>query len=225
MHPLDNPIWHALTTRQSSVAEVCGKAVRFIPDVSPLGGLEDPSEGSFASLGTLLQSGTKVGLFLHELPKLSVGWEIASSGDLLQMIHDGPMVHEPIPDVLRLGDTDAVEMTELAHLTKPGPFHPKTHELGEFFGIRRDGTLAAMAGERLRLPGYTEISAVCTHPQHLGRGYAGWLVSLLIERIRRRSETPFLHVRGDNNRAIALYERLGFKTRLQYHYVVLRRKA
>jgi predicted GNAT family acetyltransferase len=113
-------------------------------------------------------------------------------------------------------------MLALTKLTKPGPFGARTHEMGDYFGIRSAGILAAMAGERLRLPGYTEISAVCTHPDHLGCGYASGLMEMFMERICSRGELPFLHVRSENARAIQVYERLGFRKRTSLHYVVLR---
>ena len=114
-------------------------------------------------------------------------------------------------------------MLELTALTKPGPFGTRTHELGAYLGIRASGRLVAMAGERLKVPGFTEISAVCTHPEHTGKSYARVLMSKIIERIRARGETPFLHVRQDNTRAIAVYESLGFQTRKLLHFAVLRR--
>jgi predicted GNAT family acetyltransferase len=117
------------------------------------------------------------------------------------------------------------EMMALAELAKPGPFSRRTREMGDYFGIRNGGALSAMAGERLHVPGHTEISAVCTHPEHLGRGHAGALTAWMIERIVARGERPFLHVRGDNARAIALYERLGFTVRLRQLYVIVERVA
>jgi predicted GNAT family acetyltransferase len=122
-------------------------------------------------------------------------------------------------EFIRLTQADAPEMLALTELTKPGPFGARTHEMGEYFGIRRAATLVAMAGERLRLPGYTEISAVCTHPGHLGRGYASALMEMLVERICSRGELPFLHVRSENVRAIQVYEHLGFRKRASLHYV------
>ena len=116
-------------------------------------------------------------------------------------------------------------MIELTALTKPGPFGPRTHELGTYVGIRDGGKLVAMAGERLKVPGYTEVSAVCTHPDHLGKGYARVLMKEVMRAIRERGETPFLHVRGDNARAIALYERLGFRSDDRGYFAVLRREA
>jgi len=112
---------------------------------------------------------------------------------------------------------------ELTERTKPGPFHKRTHELGTYLGIRRDGRLVAMAGERLKIPGYTEVSAVCTHPEHTGHGYARILMAEVMQRILGRGETPVLHVREDNVRAIALYERLGFRLRVLMHFAVLRK--
>jgi predicted GNAT family acetyltransferase len=114
-------------------------------------------------------------------------------------------------------------MIELTALTKPGPFSTRTHELGTYLGIRDAGKLVAMAGERLKVPGFTEVSAVCTHPEHTGHGYARILMSEVMRRIRSRGEAPFLHVREDNVRAIALYERLGFAVRVVAYLAVLRK--
>ena len=122
-----------------------------------------------------------------------------------------------------MGAEDAREMVELATLTKPGPFGLRTHELGTYVGIRCEGKLVAMAGERLKVLGYTEISAVCTHPDHTGKGYARVLMEEIMRGIGERGEIPFLHVRRDNTRAVALYERLGFGTRSTVHYAVLRK--
>jgi predicted GNAT family acetyltransferase len=128
------------------------------------------------------------------------------------------------PEMVELGDKDSPEMLELTALTKPGPFGRRTHELGYYVGIRAAGKLVAMAGERMKVPGYTEVSAVCTHPDHLGKGYAAALMTEVMRSIRGRGEKPFLHVRSDNSRAIAIYERLGFRKRSEGHYAVLRRK-
>jgi predicted GNAT family acetyltransferase len=125
--------------------------------------------------------------------------------------------------IVELGVGDSPEMLELTALTKPGPFGPRTHELGYYVGIRDGGKLVAMAGERMKVPGHTEVSAVCTHPDHLGKGYAAALMKEVMRSIRERAEIPFLHVRSDNSRAIAIYERLGFSKRWEGHYAVLRR--
>ena len=127
-----------------------------------------------------------------------------------------------VPKSSLLGNDDSAEMIELTALTKPGPFSTRTHELGAYFGIREGSKLVAMAGERLKVPGYTEVSAVCTHPDHNGKGYARVLMIEVMRVIRERGETPFLHVRQDNERAIALYERLGFIKRHWGHFAVIR---
>jgi predicted GNAT family acetyltransferase len=129
----------------------------------------------------------------------------------------------PDMDVIALSVADAPEMVELAALTKPGPFLARTHELGGYIGIREQGRLIAMAGERFKVPGYTEVSAVCTHPDHRGKGYAGALTLIVAARIAGRGETPFLHTFAANTVAIRLYERLGFVLRTAMAVTVLRR--
>ena len=225
MHPLDNVIWQALTTRQSQFAEGSANARRFVREVSPLSGFEEPSEANYAALAALVGDGATTAVFLDQPFTQRPGWEFIVGAPLVQMVCDKPA---PFPAsnghaILELGSSDSPEMLELTALTKPGPFGTRTHELGTYLGIRDGGRLAAMAGERLKVPGFTEISAVCTHPEHTGKSYARLLMSEIINRIRARSETPFLHVRQDNTRAVAVYELLGFRARKLLHFAVLRR--
>jgi ribosomal protein S18 acetylase RimI-like enzyme len=234
MHPLDNPIWQALTTTHAGFAQTCNSARKFPREVSVLAGFAEPTPENYDSLASLLNPAETVGLFLQGPPDPPAAWSIVSTGPLLQMIYDKPSSPaararefpsdgvRSNPDFIRLTLADVPKMLALTKLTLPGPFGARTHEMGDYFGIRSAGTLAAMAGERLRLPGYTEISAVCTHPDYLGRGYASVLMEMLMERICSRGELPFLHVRSENTRAIQVYERLGFRKRASLHYVVLR---
>ena len=227
MHVLDNAIWQALTTKQTHLAQTHGNAAKFLNEVSMLSAVSEPSESAFHDLASLLQVGERVGLFLNEVPPPLPELRLVTSADLIQMLHDGvdtaPANSEP-ENFVSLGVADVPEMLSLTQLTKPGPFGRRTHELGDYFGIRIDGRLIAMAGERLLVPGYTEISAICTHPDHLGRGYASGLTAMQIARIRNRGEIPFLHVLPGNKRAVNLYERLGFETRQARKYVILEKR-
>jgi ribosomal protein S18 acetylase RimI-like enzyme len=231
MDPLDNPIWHSLTTTHAGLAQICNSARKFPREVSVLAGFVEPTPESYASLGSLLEPGKTANLFLQAPPDPPPAWTVVSTGALLQMLYDCPKAVEPIgvcpeqPEFIPLTQADVPEMLVLTKLTIPGPFGARTHELGDYFGIRVGERLAAMAGERLRLPGYTEISAVCTHPDHLGRGYASSLIEMLVERICSRGESPFLHVRSTNLRAIQVYERLGFRKRITLNYTVLRHQT
>lgn len=229
MHPLKNVIWQALTTRQAHFAESCDSARRFVREVTSLCAFEEPNDHGYASLARLAGPNGKAGVFL-DLPYVArAGWEYVTGAPLLQMVcengHAPWSLTTPCPQVFELGASDSEEMLELTALTKPGPFGARTHELGYYVGIRDGGKLVAMAGERLKVPGFSEVSAVCTHPDHLGKGYAAALMTEVIRSIRERGEAPFLHVRSDNSRAIALYERLGFRIRWEGHYAVLQRTA
>ena len=226
MHPLDNVIWQALTTRQTQFAEVCDPARRFVQDVTLLCAFEEPSDSGYAALGRLIGEGGTGAIFLDAEYEPRSGWDFVAGAPLLQMVcGNGDGAGPESKYIVELGPADSEEMQALTALTKPGPFGPRTHELGNYVGVRQDGKLAAMAGERLKVPGYTEVSAVCTHPNFLGRGYAFTLMAEVMRLIRERGETPFLHVREDNARAIAVYERLGFRIRKRGHFAVLRRIA
>jgi ribosomal protein S18 acetylase RimI-like enzyme len=225
MHPLENVIWQALTTRQAHFAESYGNARRFIQEVTSLSAFDQPNDEGYASLARLAGPGGTAAVFLDQPYEPRDGWDYIAGAPLLQMVcengHATP--NSSAPEMVELGDKDCPEMLELTALTKPGPFGPRTHELGYYVGIRDAGKLVAMAGERMKVPGYTEVSAVCTHPDHLGKGYAAALMTEVMRSIRARGEKPFLHVRSDNSRAIAIYERLGFQKRREGHYAVLRK--
>jgi ribosomal protein S18 acetylase RimI-like enzyme len=227
MHPLDNVVWKALTTKQVHLGTTNHSAGKFLSEVSLLAALAEPTGEAYESLLTLLGSNERVGLFLEETPQPSPPWKLVRSGPLLQMVHGHVRsVENPKeqPVFVPLGEADVPHMVALTRLTKPGPFSRRTHQMGEYWGIRENGDLIAMAGERLRLPGFTEVSAVCTHPDHLGHGYATSLITMLVQRIRSRGEQPFLHVLPENTRAVQLYEHLGFQKRALRQYVILERR-
>lgn len=224
MHALDNPIWQALISVHAHFAETSNGARKFPHEVSVLAGFCEPTVASYRSLAALLHSDERVGLFLEQAPDPPAPWAVDRSTPLLQMLCERriPTSTRSKPALISLTEADVPEMLALTKLTNPGPFGPRTHEMGDYFGIRGGGTLAAMAGERLKLPGYTEISAVCTHPDHLGHGYASVLINTLMDRIFSRGEQPILHVLPENTRAIQVYERLGFAKRGLLHLAVLR---
>lgn len=227
VHPLDNVIWNALNTRQSHLAEVGEQARRFLPEISPLGAFEAPTKTGYESLAALVPDAQTVGLFPQEPYREHPGWKVIAAMPLPQMVYDGNesalATGNADNEIVELGVADVPEMLALTALTKPGPFNQRTHELGRYVGILRDGKLVAMAGERLKIPGFTEVSAVCTHPDYAGRGFARLLMIDVMRKILQRGEIPFLHTRADNVHAIGLYERIGFRQRRLLHLAVLRR--
>jgi ribosomal protein S18 acetylase RimI-like enzyme len=227
-HPLDNAVWNALVTRQAHFAEGDRLARCFPHDVTALAGLAEVSAQAWDALAELPSAAQFVVLFLDAPVEPPAGWKMLEQGMGVEMVHE--VGHAPLPSaaserIVELTPADSPEMFALAKSTQPGPFGLRTHELGTYLGIRQGGELIAMAGERLRLPGFTEVSAVCTHPDHTGRGYAAALVSALVENVHRRGEVPFLHARDSNTRAIDLYRRLGFQQRRLFHFGVVRRTA
>lgn len=216
---LDNPVAESLLGAHARLARRAGQAATYQPGVATFCALPtEPDPVDWADLARLLGPGGFADMFSNVAPP-PADWEPVFELEGRQMLwRGGPPADEPRPagdgvTLVELGPDDVPEMLDLVERAAPGPFGQRTHELGTYLGIRARGTLVAMAGERLRPPGWTEISAVCTAPEARGRGHAARLVGALVERILSGGEQPFLHVAEANAGAIALYERLGFKTR------------
>ncbi len=210
--PLDRPIWHALVGRQAAFAVGSGGARRFRQDVSPFVACADDTPEALADVTALLAVGEQA-LFLQRGPvPVPPGTRVVDGGTGVQMVAEHYLPTDPPPGIVALARADTRAMVSLATLTRPGPFRARTPRLSQFWGVKdADGRLLAMAGERLRLPGMSEVSGVCTHPQARGRGLAAMLSRHVASEIVRRGEVPFLHVYIDNAGAIRLYEALGFR--------------
>jgi predicted GNAT family acetyltransferase len=212
-HPLDRPLWNSLTGGWAAIAQGDARALRIDPEHSYFAAPADFSAENLAALPLLPKAEGELWMAEADpLPPLP-GLTILRESVLAQMIADAITPGEPDFDVQLLGEDEAGEMLALATMTKPGPFLGKTHRLGRFIGVKEKGRLIAMAGERMRMPGFAEVSGVCTHPDHRGRGYAAGLMRLVARRMLDRGETPFLHAYAVNAGAIRLYETLGFRVR------------
>jgi GNAT superfamily N-acetyltransferase len=221
---LENPAYAALSGAHSRFAQRRGRALRYAADIAPFLALPSgASRSDWRDAIELMPPGT-VAAAIHDGSPLPDSLKVTHTFELVQMIGERVSgIHDP--EAITLGSADVPEILELVRQTEPGPFLERTIELGKYVGIRRDGALVAMAGERLHFDGWTEISAVCTAPTYRGHGLASRLVSTLIADIQHRSERVFLHVLTDNTNAIRLYEGLGFRTRRTRTISVLTRAA
>ena len=208
---LDNAIWASLTGPQSHLAQGAGLALRYRSDVSILAAVADTSAQAMADLAALVPADGGVILAQSfEIP-VPAGVDCTMTAMACQMVgqvDDRPI--RPAGEIAPLTQDDWPEMLALATLTQPGPFLLETPRLGDYFGVKQDGVLIAMAGVRMRLPGYTEISAICTHPDHRGRGLGTALCLFMRNRLVAQGQVPFLHAYQSNTAAIRLYETLGF---------------
>jgi len=224
---LDDPIWTALNTSHAALALGGALARRYPARIGPLSGIADQSGAAYEELRTLAGPNGIVVLFLQEPPQPRPGWTLIRQGPLSQMVcvnppSASPTTLPPTATLQPLAATDAPAMVELATLTEPGPFREGTHELGGFYGIFEGNRLVSMAGHRMRVPGHVEVSAVCTHPDARGHGYARTLMLRVMADIRAEGLTPFLHTWAFNHNAIRIYTDLGFVLRYSMHVAVLR---
>ncbi|GAA12783.1 GNAT family N-acetyltransferase [Gordonia alkanivorans] len=218
--PLDNPARAALAGPHARFAEGVGTALRYHPDVCPMAALPDgPTAQDWADAARMVGPGNS--LFIPVVADTPpADWQSKMHLPGVQMI-DAGVPARPDDAAIRLTADDVPQMTDLVSRTRPGPFRKRTIEMGTYLGFRRNGRLIAMGGERLTLPGYTEISAVCTDPDHRGEGLASRLVLALAQGIRDRGETPILHADATNVNAIRLYEQLGFEVRKEVLFQVV----
>ena len=223
-HPLDTPVWSALSTRQAGFDAEGRLSRRFPPDIGPLAAVRDKSAEAVAELVARIPAGDEVSLMEVAPPEAPAG-VVATHAAVLQMIAAGMSARDGGPKLEPLGDADAAEMLGLALLTRPGPFRTRTHTVGRFLGIRDGTRLVAMAGDRLKLDGFAEISGVCTHPDYRGRGYGETLMRAVGARILAEGDKPILHTYAANTGAIALYRKLGFEVRAEVIHAVWKREV
>jgi len=218
-------IWRALTSIQKDLARGDERARRYPAAIAPFAATIDVEPASFRSLLALVGGDDRIALFTTEEVEPPPTFTVIRRDSVDQMVFAdaNARVVQPGDPIVALGATDVPEMLSLASVTQPGPFGARTIELGRYIGIRRQGVLVAMAGERMRLDGFTEISAVCVEPAHRGHGFAVDLVGTLAASIAARSEVPFLHIFSSNHAAIALYRKLGFVLRRRMHFAALGR--
>jgi ribosomal protein S18 acetylase RimI-like enzyme len=222
-HPLDTVIWRALTSVHEGLAEGDERARRYPAAIAPFAATVDTEPASFRSLRALVGGDDQIALFTTEEVQPPSAFSVLRRASVDQMVLEDASAYaaQPGTPVVPLGVADGPEMLSLASATQPGPFGPRTIELGHYIGIHQRGALVAMAGERMRLTGFTEISAVCVDPAYRGHGFAAELVRSLASSIAAKSEIPFLHVFSSNHAAIALYLKLGFTLRRRVHLAVL----
>lgn len=221
---LDNPVWSCLTTRHGHLAKGGRLALRYRPEFSPLGAMPAGAAENVAALQDLIGIGEDLSIAGAHVPEIPANWETQHRILIAQMIRrETSRLPENGAEISVLSAIDVRDMLALVDLTHPGPFRERTIELGTFVGIRRHGRLLAMAGERMWIGDYREVSGICTHPEAQRRGFARALMGRVINRILSAGQIPFLHVDSSNVRAIALYERLGFVRRTAFPLVHAKR--
>ena len=229
---LDNPAWWSLQGAQRSLGVVTERAARFAEAVSPFGAFgSEPTEADWAEMATLTGPGGSVALISADRgqPEPLNGWTVSWTSPGVQMVAASGVVGRPgltpgvgpTDTVVLLGKDDVPDMLDLVAAARPGPFSSRTIEFGGYLGVRRNGRLVAMAGERLRPPGHAEVSAVATDPDHRRQGLAGLLIAAVARGIEARGEIPFLHAATGNTTAIRLYEALGFSVRRTVQFSVV----
>jgi ribosomal protein S18 acetylase RimI-like enzyme len=211
-HVLDNPVWHALTTQHAGLALTANGAARYPASIVPFAGVEATSARAASQLTSLVDDAESI-FVVGVPPATPPGWQLEPKKPVLQMVCDARPPEVAGPAVRTMTAAEAPDMVALTDLVFPGFFRARTLDMGAYYGIYDGARLAAMAGERMRLDGYQELSAVCTHPDYTGRGYARRLLALLCHSAFDRGFMPFLHVYEDNARAIGVYLKSGFARR------------
>ena len=226
-HLLDNPVYNALLSGDAHLGRGSSTAKYFYEEVSPFAGFAEDDPHGFNELYNLLPAGRKILFATRKALKEVPGWQLTHKIIGLQFVFTGTNAAANTtnnsPELIPLESKHVEEMTTLARLTKPGPFDKRTIDFGHYYGIFDNNKLAAMTGQRLHVENYTEISAVCTYPDHLGKGYAAALIQHQLNLICDSGKIPFLHVREDNKRAIGLYLRLGFTQNGPMNFYFLKR--
>jgi ribosomal protein S18 acetylase RimI-like enzyme len=222
-HPLDNHLWNALNGPLAMHSRATGRVRLLSPDIGSVAAMEEVSPVNLRALASALSLGAEI-LVIAPIPlESSDELDVRHIKPVLQMVAERLAPRQPTISTTRLRPADFPRMLELVDVARPGPLGPRAMELGDFWGVFDRDRLVALAGERLRLDGYTEVATVCTHPEYRGRGYAKAVVSAVAGQIVNAGSTPFLGVDHGNGPAIALYEQLGFRHRATFYLSTVRR--
>jgi ribosomal protein S18 acetylase RimI-like enzyme len=222
---LNNPVYHALLTGDRHLSFGNEQVKYFDEQVSPFAGFDPGYKNGFAELYEMLPSGRKILYAISSIITQPAGWQVQHEIKGLQFIYESnSKMKTQFPDVKPLSEIHVEQMVQLAKLTRPGPFGIRTIDFGSYFGIFDNEKLVAMTGQRLHVENYTEISAVCTHPDYTGKGFAYTLLQHQLQLILQKNQLPFLHVKQDNQRAITLYERLGFTISRSMNFYFMRKE-
>ncbi|MAI90184.1 GNAT family N-acetyltransferase [Ponticaulis sp.] len=224
INALDRPVWSALSDHHKHLGQSYGRARRYLYDIEPFVVSEDRSPDAIADMVHLIEPGEEASLVEPE-PFLPPEGVTGQTRSITQLVCAGIRPKQRDIPFRELGASDAAQMYDLAHLTKPGPFRRQTHTIGRFMGVFDGDRLVAMGGERMTFGDYTEISGVCTHPDYRGRGYGAALISVLGQRLEKEGQTPFLHSNSDNEIAMGLYQSLGFRPRRELWHCMWTRPA
>jgi len=220
---LDNPGWSALNSHHAHFALGDELAKRYPREMSPIAGVSEAHPSNVSALEKLVEVGDSVAI-AGLIPPFSSNWMVSFESMAVQMICQEPIdVPESDSKIITLSTSDIPEMISLVELTHPGPFLERTIEMGTYLGIRQNGKLVAMAGERMFFQNCREVSAVCTHPEFLGRGYASHIVGVLVNEILKKDQISFLQVVVSNERARKVYEKLGFRVRTEFPLAFIQR--
>ena len=223
---LDNPVWFSLSHHEARFNAGNDQIKYFQKDVAPFLATKHWDDADLDRMKEILPAERKFYVLINRKIDPSIVFDIHYTTPIYQMVcHNFQPFSLQDVSVIPLGRHDVEGMIDLTTRTKPGPFLQRTLEFGPYISIKQDFQIASMSGERMHLEGMTEVSAVCTEPEHLGKGYASHLMSIICRQIIERGETPFLHVRADNERAIKTYERLGFSIRAEMFFAIIQKKA
>jgi ribosomal protein S18 acetylase RimI-like enzyme len=223
-HPLDYPAWNALISGNKNLSEGNEHVKYFPEDVGPFVGLHEQSYDEFQILYNIIPFKRRLVIIVSKKIEIPKPWTLTEHLKALQMVHTKDTTQEnTTAKIIHLQNKDVSQMLALTAMTHPGPFLKRTIEFGNYEGIFNNGKLIAMAGQRMHPDKFVEISAVCTHPDHLGKGYAGRLIESQVRQIKANQEIPFLHVTSDNYNAIRLYKKLGFEERKEMDIYVFQK--
>jgi len=224
-HILDNPAWNAFLTGNQQLSNGTDEVKYFMPEVSPFVAVHENTDHALHLLDEVIPFNSPIGVITTVPLSIPEPWTLLQRVDGIQMVYDA-IAEQPSGNhaIRPLTDAHIPDMIALTQLTRPGPFSARTIEFGHYEGIFDENKLVAMTGQRLHAFNYAEVSAVCTHPDHLGKGYARQLIASQLYRIQQAGGIPFLHVRSDNKRAIQVYETMGFTTRTEIYFYFIKRK-